>query len=174
MVDPKKQTGLIWSILPWGLVALLSVIVLAISIPAQRQSNSYSKLTEALAIVNDPATKDVTFGDQTQPKGRVFVNGSGVVFIGANLPKLDDGKTFELWVIPATGKPAPAGTFDAQGGTTALYVYTGSTAGAAAIAVTTEPLGGSPQTRPRNRLSSRSCSGYQQKIELPPASPLAA
>ncbi len=68
------------------------------------------------------------------------------MFIEANLPALDAGKTFELWVIPAAGKPAPAGTFDAQGGTTAFYVYTGSTtAGATAIAVTTEPDGGSPQ-----------------------------
>jgi anti-sigma-K factor RskA len=75
----------------------------------------------------------------------MFVSSTGVVFIGANLPKLDNGKSYELWVIPASGKPAPAGTFDGQGGTSAFYVYTGSTAGASAIAVTLEPEGGSEQ-----------------------------
>jgi hypothetical protein len=147
MVDPGKSHSWVWSLLPWGIVGLLSVIILAIAFPAQRQNKDLEKLEQVLSIVNDPSTRDVTFGDTSQPpaKGRVFVNrGKGVVFIGANLPKLDQGKTFELWVIPANGKPVPAGTFDSQGDSTAVYVSSGSVS-AAAIAVTVEPAGGSAQ-----------------------------
>jgi len=146
MVDRKKHHSWMWSLLPWGVVAVLSVIILAISIPAERQNRDLEKLDAVLSIVNDPTTKDVTFGEPAkQSKGRIFVSGKGVVFIGASLPKVDPGKTFELWVIPATGKPVPAGTFDTKGDSTAVYLYNGSTAGAAAIAVTIEPDGGSPQ-----------------------------
>jgi anti-sigma-K factor RskA len=144
MVDRKKPQTWAWSLLPWGIVAALSIVILAIALPAQRQNKDLAKLEDVLNIVSDPATHDVSFGEKA--KGRVFVNGGkGVVFIGANLPKIDAGKTFELWVIPATGKPIPAGTFDAQDNANAVYVYSGSAAGAAAIAVTVEPSGGSPQ-----------------------------
>ncbi len=102
MVDRRKANTWIWSILPWGIVAALSVVILAIALPAQRQGKKVSKLADAGdGRELNPATRDVTFGQQPQqPKGRLFVNSSGVVFIGSNLPKLAQGKTFELWVIP--------------------------------------------------------------------------
>ena len=71
--------------------------------------------------------------------------GKGVVFIGASLPRLDAGKTFELWVIPAKGNPVPAGLFQSQPDATEVFVRPGPVENAAAIAVTVEPEGGSPQ-----------------------------
>ena len=83
---------------------------------------------------------------------RVAVSSSvrgGVVLIAGHLPKLETNRTFELWIIPAAGKPIPAGTFHGDGfyrlTGRAVYVYQGQTANAAAIAVTVEPAGGSPQ-----------------------------
>jgi anti-sigma-K factor RskA len=69
----------------------------------------------------------------------------GVVFIGANLPHLDGGKVFELWVMPNEGKPVPAGVFQSQSDATAVFVRPGPVLNASAIAVTMEPAGGSEQ-----------------------------
>jgi anti-sigma-K factor RskA len=97
--------------------------------------------------LNDPATRDVSFGQTEKPSsGRVFVSPSrGVVFIGAHLPALDSGKTFELWVVPVKGNPIPEGLFQSQPDKTAVFVHSGTIENAAAIAVTVEPAGGSAQ-----------------------------
>jgi anti-sigma-K factor RskA len=51
-----------------------------------------------------------------------------------------------LWILPSSGKPVPAGTFRSEAvSDEAVYVYEGQTANAAAVAVTVEPEGGSPQ-----------------------------
>jgi anti-sigma-K factor RskA len=132
---------------PWAITAALSIALVTIGISGRRQSGDTARLQQALSILNDPATKDVTFGETEKPsKGRVFVSaGKGVVFIGASLPRLDRGKTFELWVIPAKGNPVPAGLFQSQPDATAVFVRPGPVENAAAIAVTVEPQGGSPQ-----------------------------
>jgi anti-sigma-K factor RskA len=65
--------------------------------------------------------------------------------MAANLPQIDANKTFELWVIPAKGNPVPKGIFQSQPDATAVFVQPGPIDNAAAIAVTVEPEGGSPQ-----------------------------
>jgi anti-sigma-K factor RskA len=147
-VERKKQRPLLWSLLPWVVVALLSAIILGIALPAQRQSKDMATLDQILTIVNDPSSRVATFGDSmgTGPKGRVFLNsGKGIVFIGANLPKLDPGKAYELWILPPGGKPSPGGTFEPQGNANALYVFNGPVLATAGTEVSIEPEGGSPQ-----------------------------
>jgi anti-sigma-K factor RskA len=146
-VEPAPPRWRLAAILPWAITAGLSIALVTIGLSGRRQSGDTIKLQQALSILNDPATRDVTFGETEKPsKGRVFVSaGKGVVFIGANLPRLDAGKTFELWVIPAKGNPVPAGIFQGQPDSTAVFVRPGPVVGAAAIAVTVEPEGGSPQ-----------------------------
>jgi anti-sigma-K factor RskA len=76
----------------------------------------------------------------------VFVSPEkGVVFIAAQLPSLAANRTFELWVIPAQGNPIPAGVFRGEADASAIYVRQGPVMNAAAMAVTVEPEGGSPQ-----------------------------
>jgi anti-sigma-K factor RskA len=104
-----------------------------------------TKLNQALSILNDPAARDVPFGDPAA-RGRVLVSPSGVVLIAGHLPKIQDNQTFELWILPGSGDPKPAGTFGGEtilNSSSVVYVYRGSTASAAAIAVTIEPEGGS-------------------------------
>ena len=102
-------------------------------------------LEQALSILNDPVTQDVSFGEPTA-RGRVFVSPSrGIVFIAAHLPKLDPGKTFQMWVIPAKGNPISAGTFVSAADASAIHLRPGPVTGAAAVAVTVEPAGGSMQ-----------------------------
>jgi anti-sigma-K factor RskA len=135
-------------ILPWAACAAMALALLALLLFPQRPGPGEARLVQALAILNDPATKEVTFGETAKPsRGRVFVNGSrGVVFMGASLPLIARDRIFELWVIPAKGNPVPAGTFRGESDATAVYVRPGPVpADAAALAVTVEPAGGSPQ-----------------------------
>jgi anti-sigma-K factor RskA len=147
MVAPSKVRAAWPVILPWAVAAALAIALALVTAPALRQSSTTAKLEQALSILNDPSVKEVTFGEPAKPaKGRVFVSGSkGVVFIAANLPRIDRTRIFELWVIPARGNPIPAGTFRGEADSTAVYVHPGPISNAAAIAVTVEPEGGSPQ-----------------------------
>ena len=144
-VEPAPSRFRLGAFIPWAVVAALSITLLTIGLTGRRQTGDIPKLQQALSILNDPATRDVTFGETEKPsKGRVFVNpGKGVVFIAASLPSIDRGKTFELWVIPAKGNPVPAGIFQSQPDATAVFVRPGPVENAAAIAVTVEPAGGS-------------------------------
>lgn len=146
LVNAKGSQSKGW-ILPWALAGAMAVTLLSIAIPAKRQAGETAKLEEALSILHDPTTRDVTFGTSQKPsRGRVFVSPSkGVVFIAADLPRLDEGKTFELWTIPKVGKPVPQGTFKSQSDNTVVYVRQGPVEEPAAVAVTVEPEGGSDQ-----------------------------
>jgi anti-sigma-K factor RskA len=149
MATVEKAPRRSWAgvFVPWAITAAMSVALVAIGISGRRQIGDTAKLEQALSILNDPATRDVTFGETEKPsKGRVFVSSArGVVFIGANLPRIDAGKTFELWLIPAKGNPVPAGLFRSQSDATAVFVRPGPVENAAAVAVTVEPEGGSAQ-----------------------------
>jgi anti-sigma-K factor RskA len=146
MVAPAPRRQWIPSFVPWAIAGVLAIALLSIVVPGRLHAPvSEAKLEEALSILNDPVTKDVTFGEPTA-RGRVFVSpGKGVVFIAAHLPPLDANRTFELWVIPAAGKPIPAGTFRGNEDSSAIYVRPGPVENAAAVAVTVEPSGGSAQ-----------------------------
>lgn len=143
--EPRRSWAGIF--LPWAITAAMSIALVTIGLSGRRRSGDTAKLERALSILNDPATRDVTFGETEKPsKGRVFVSpGKGIVFIGASLPRIDAGKTFELWVIPAKGNPIPAGLFQSQPDATAVFVRPGPVENAAAVAVTVEPEGGSAQ-----------------------------
>jgi anti-sigma-K factor RskA len=137
--EPKRSWAAIF--LPWAITALMSIALVALGVSGRRQIGDTPKLQQALSLLNDPATRDVA-----STEGRVFVNpGKGVVFFGAGLPRIDPGQTFELWVIPAAGKPIPAGLFRSQPDATAVFVQQGPVENVAVIEVTVEPQGGSAQ-----------------------------
>ncbi len=113
-----------------------------------------NELRSALEFMSRQETRTVQFGTlENAPRGRVFVGRSGgVVFVGSHLPPLANGKTFELWVVPAKGAPKPAGLFrpSAAGDSVDVSSPGLSATGAAAIAVSVEPSEGSsaPTTKP--------------------------
>jgi anti-sigma-K factor RskA len=107
-----------------------------------------SRLNDALSIVNDTQTVEASFGPgrQPEPAGRVFVNPrQGVLFVASRLPVAPSGKTYEMWIVPKRGNPAPAGLFQSRADGVAMHLQPGavdlSTAGA--IAVTLEDAAGS-------------------------------
>jgi RNA polymerase sigma factor (sigma-70 family) len=110
------------------------------------QSIELTRLNEAFAIVNSPATVAASFAQG--PKGRVFVNpAQGVLLIASNLPPAPTGRTYQMWILPKQGKPVPAGLFQAQPDGTAMQIHRGTYQIAAmnAIAVTIESENGSDQ-----------------------------
>jgi len=111
-----------------------------------RQRN---ELRSALAILSESDTKTVSFGQsQSDPQGRVFVSrNGGVVFLGNRLPRLASGRIFEFWLVPAKGNPQPGGLFktNAQGISVNVLAKSINPADYAAVAVSIEPTGGSPQ-----------------------------
>jgi anti-sigma-K factor RskA len=139
--------------LPWAVSALLAIVLLSVAVSRnnlQQPAPDTTKLAQALTILSDPLTKDVTFGDPAA-RGRVFINPKGVVLIAAHMPKLESNRAFELWLIPSAGNPVPAGTFHSDAvSDAAVYVYQGQTTNVAVVAVTVEPEGGSlqPTTTP--------------------------
>ena len=148
MVRKEPQQSWLLGRIPWAVAAILAVALVSVSLSgrvAQRDRDALAKLEQALQVLNDPAAKDVSFGDP-QASGRVLVSPSrGVVLIAAHLPKLERDRIFQMWVIPAQGNPISAGTFLSEADNTAVYVRMGAVTGAAAIAVTVEPAEGSPQ-----------------------------
>jgi anti-sigma-K factor RskA len=100
-----------------------------------------------------PVTIEVPNG-HPQPQGKaIYVQSSGkLLFLASNLPALPEDKAYELWVLPITGNPLPAGVFrpDNKGG--GIVVNPPLSAGVAAkgFAITVEPKEGSaaPTTKP--------------------------
>lgn len=114
----------------------------------RRSTTDLARLRAALAMLNEPDTEQVVFGkDQPMPpRGRVFVNAQrGVLLMASNLPPAPAGKLYEMWLIPKTGAPKPAGMFQSEPQGTALYVMNGpiDRAQTKAVAVTMEPEAGS-------------------------------
>ena len=83
-----------------------------------------------------------------QPQGKaIYVRDrSSLIFMASNFPSLPAQKAYELWLIPMTGAPVPAGMFkpDAHGG--AMVINPPLPAGVEAknFAITVEPETGSP------------------------------
>lgn len=144
MVSPgaERSRWPVW--LPWAAVATMAVILASVVLPARNSRGDAARLEQALSILNDPVTKDVTFGAPAA-RGRVFANRTGVLLIAAHMPNIAANQTFELWVIPPGANPRPAGTFQAQQDSTAVFIHNGPVESGATIAVTVEPAGGSPQ-----------------------------
>ena len=110
-------------------------------------------LEATLKDLSRTGTRAVEFGKADAPHGKVFVNpgNSGVVFVAASLPKIPAGRTFQLWLIPASGGPRSAGIFqsDAQGSSVRVSPITVEP-NTQAVAVSVEPQSGStaPTTTP--------------------------
>ena len=77
------------------------------------------------------------------PRGEVIrLEDDRAVLIAENLPAEPEDKVCQTWLL-RDGVPEPAGTFESrEGGITAAPIE-GSLEGAAAVAVTVEPAGGS-------------------------------
>jgi len=96
----------------------------------------------------------VVAANHPQPQGKaIYVPTSGkLLFVASNLPALPDDKAYELWLLPSTGAPVPAGVFhpDAKGSGVVVNPPLAAGVSAKGFAITVEPKEGSaaPTTKP--------------------------
>lgn len=104
-----------------------------------------------LEILTSPRTLKVSLvaaPAHPVPQGKAFYNPQkGLLFYAANLPRLPSDRTYQLWLVPAQGKPISAGIFatDEHGNGEVLLPSLPPGITAKAFAVTVEPSGGEPQ-----------------------------
>lgn len=116
---------------------------------AQAQTEA-ARLAQSLQTVSAPGGRAIALaGLDPAPgaSGRTFVDPSAgrAVFTARNLPALPAGKTYQLWFIPADGKPVPAGIFQTDSQGAATLEVERIAPDVQVWAVTIEPAGGVPQ-----------------------------
>lgn len=119
---------------------------------ASQQESETARARQVLDVLTAPTAKRVLLTAakaKPEPTGRAvyLADNGGLVFQASDLAKLDDNKTYELWVIPANGQaPIPAGLFrpDAGGSASVLLPPLPKGVPAKAFGVTIEKAEGSP------------------------------
>jgi anti-sigma factor RsiW len=103
-----------------------------------------------LAAVAAPSVRviDMASAEQAEPGGRMFWDKrtDRWTFFAHNLPAVQDGREYQLWLITPGGRKLPAPTFrpGAQGQAHVEATYALPADSLAAVAVTLEPTGGLP------------------------------
>jgi len=80
------------------------------------QSTQLESLNQQLRLLTSPDAVHVSLNPQkspNQPSGTAIFSTSQkrMIFMASNLPAVPEGKAYELWIIPASGAPIPAGVF---------------------------------------------------------------
>jgi hypothetical protein len=112
---------------------------------ASKNARELEELRRIAAPIIDPEAQRVTLVSSKavpQPQGKAFYlrNRSSLVFLANNMPALPPHKAYELWLIPVSGAPMPAGMFkpDAQGSASMVHPVLPAAVEAKAFAITME------------------------------------
>jgi anti-sigma-K factor RskA len=154
-----------WNVLEWAVAVAAVVLVLLLSKQNGELRNRISglqanfagdeqQLLQAKQLIASLTSTDaqhftlVASKAPPQPQGKaIYLRSSGtVLFLASNMPQLPAQKTYELWLIPASGAPIPAGLFrpDSHGDATVVKPPLPAGVEAKAFAITIEPESGSP------------------------------
>lgn len=115
----------------------------------EQQRETYQKAMEILQAQGTHAMP-VKPSDEKMPMLQAYVHEKmGVVIAASNVPMPAQGREYQLWMVPKAGKGAPisAGVYmpDSRGSVLAVAPPMADMDDIAALAVTEEPMGGSPQ-----------------------------
>ncbi len=135
----------------WRENSALKSIVASANSRAAESSRQLEELRRVAAPILEPEAQRVTLvaaKTPPQPQGKAFYlrNRNSLVFLANNMPPLPEQKAYELWLIPKTGSPIPAGVFrpDANGSATVVNPPLPAGVEAKAFAITVEKDTGSP------------------------------
>jgi anti-sigma-K factor RskA len=159
---PKRRTW--WSVLEWGAaVAAVVIMVLLLrqntdlrkrvtgleahSLTQQQQLVQARELIATLTSADALHFTLVAGKTAPQPQGKaIYVRSTGtLVFLASNMPALPPQKTYELWLIPTSGAPIPAGIFrpDIHGSAALIKPPLPAGVQPTTFAITVEPSAGS-------------------------------
>ncbi len=154
-----------WGWLGWAATAAVLVFALSLwrenfalkemlastSSTAAENARQLEELRKIAAPIIEPEAQRVTLvaaKTPPQPQGKAFYlrRRNSLVFLASNMPALPPQKAYELWLIPTSGAPIPAGVFkpDAHGSATVVNPPLPAGAEAKAFAITVENEAGSP------------------------------
>ena len=113
----------------------------------QDQLQRAREIVETLTATDAMRVTLVAAKTPPQPQGKaIYVRDrSSLIFLASNMPALPAQKAYELWLIPTSGAPIPAGVFkpDARGGATVINPPLPTRVEAKAFVITVEPEQGS-------------------------------
>jgi anti-sigma-K factor RskA len=153
-----------WTLVPWvvagalavGLVALwlrnanLQERIAGLQYDSAQQSAELQRARDVVSTLTATDAMRVTLvaaKTPPQPQGKaIYVRDrASLIFLASNLQALPAQKAYELWLIPTSGAPSPAGVFkpDAHGSATVINPPLPPGVQAKAFAVTVEPESGS-------------------------------
>jgi hypothetical protein len=153
-----------WGVLGWAATA--AVLIFAFSLykenaalksnlsaansESARNARELDDLRRIAAPIIAPEAQHITLVStktKPQPQGKAFYlrNRNSLVFLANNMPPLPPQKSYELWLIPTTGSPIPAGLFkpDAHGSASVVNPPLPAGVEAKAFAITVENESGS-------------------------------
>ena len=153
-----------WTLLPWLAAAALLLVAAFFWQQSDRLAQRVARLQDESAqlqtqlerareVVSTLTSTDalrvtlVAAQAPPQPQGKaIYVRErSSLIFLASNMPALPPQRSYELWLIPTTGAPIPAGMFkpDARGSATVVEPPLPGGVEAKAFAITVEPEQGS-------------------------------
>jgi len=153
-----------WGWLGWAATAAMLVFALGLwrensalketlasaSSVAAESARQLEELRKIAAPIIEPEAQRVTLvaaKTAPQPQGKAFYlkRRSSLVFLANNMPALPPQKAYELWLIPTSGAPIPAGVFkpDSRGSATLVNPPLPPGTEAKAFAITVEDEAGS-------------------------------
>ncbi len=125
--------------------ALKAAVGFGASSQAAKSRRELEDLRKITAPILEPEAQRVTLVSARtppQPQGKAFYlrNRSSLVFLANNMPALPPQKAYELWLIPVSGAPIPAGVFkpDAHGSASVVNPLLPTAVEAKAFAITVE------------------------------------
>ncbi|MEZ5400367.1 MAG: anti-sigma factor [Bryobacteraceae bacterium] len=162
--EAPRRRGLAGMAIPWAIAAGLAMVAFtqyrsategARQLAAARAeivqlARDNQRQKEILAVVLAGDSRLIPIGASSrEPVFRAFWSGPrGIVLAGENVPAPAEGRAMQLWVVPKSGNPVSAGVFAPDADGTVLLVASGQLPArdqAAALAISDEPAGGSPQ-----------------------------
>jgi anti-sigma-K factor RskA len=153
-----------WGALGWAAAAASVVIIILLAgqnsnlhrrvadleTSSSRQDQQLREAKQLLGTLTSPDAARFTLVElktPPQPQGKaIYVAGSGtLLFLASNMPAVPKQKTYELWLIPTSGTPIPAGLFKPDTHGAAIIIHPPLPIGVEAktFAITIEPAAGS-------------------------------
>lgn len=138
------------AVLFWRQTSTLRLRIAELEKQTSAQEAQLERAKEVLVTLIAPDAMHVTLvaaPAKPQPQGKaIYLRRRGsLIFLASNLAPLPPQKAYELWLIPASGAPIPAGVFkpDAHGSATVVNPPLPAGVEAKTFAITVEPEAGS-------------------------------